>query len=88
MLSALAGHDPRDPSSVAGVKVPEYAELLGSDLTGIRVGVGLSAAKTKHCEMKQPLSDHSGSPQAAPTQQGGVVLTSLMTESMPESDIA
>lgn len=38
VLQAIAGHDPRDPLSVA-TPVPAYSDLLGGDLTGIRVGV-------------------------------------------------
>ena len=38
VLQAIAGHDPRDPLSVA-TPVPAYSDLLGGDLTGVRVGV-------------------------------------------------
>ncbi len=38
MLQAIAGHDPRDPFSV-NVPIPNYADELTGDLTGVRVGV-------------------------------------------------
>jgi aspartyl-tRNA(Asn)/glutamyl-tRNA(Gln) amidotransferase subunit A len=38
LLQAMAGHDPRDPSSV-DVPVPDYPACLTDDLRGVRVGV-------------------------------------------------
>jgi aspartyl-tRNA(Asn)/glutamyl-tRNA(Gln) amidotransferase subunit A len=38
LLGAIAGHDPRDSTSVP-VAVPEYTRSLGKDLRGVRVGV-------------------------------------------------
>ncbi|MET9499420.1 amidase [Streptomyces sp. NPDC006552] len=38
VLSVLAGHDPRDPASLA-VPPADYRPRTGTDLTGIRVGV-------------------------------------------------
>jgi aspartyl-tRNA(Asn)/glutamyl-tRNA(Gln) amidotransferase subunit A len=38
MLGAIAGHDPRDGTSVE-LPVPDYAEALTGDVTGVRVGV-------------------------------------------------
>jgi len=38
MLAALAGHDPRDPTSV-DVPVPDYTQAIGSRVAGLRVGV-------------------------------------------------
>ncbi len=40
MLEAMAGHDPRDPTS-ADVAVPRYLDALTDDLRGVRVGVSL-----------------------------------------------
>ncbi len=38
MLTAIAGHDPRDPTSAA-MPVPDYEAGLNGDLRGLRVGV-------------------------------------------------
>src|SRR5258706_2764908 len=38
LLQAIAGHDPRDPSS-SDVPVPDYRAALKQDLTGVRIGV-------------------------------------------------
>lgn len=38
MMQVLAGHDPGDPAS-AEVAVPDFAAVLGSDLSGLRVGL-------------------------------------------------
>ncbi|MDE2802161.1 MAG: amidase, partial [Chloroflexota bacterium] len=38
MLQAIAGHDPKDPTSSAE-PVPDYAAALGGDLRGLTVGV-------------------------------------------------
>ncbi|MGH7389356.1 MAG: amidase [Candidatus Rokuibacteriota bacterium] len=38
LLGAIAGHDPRDPSS-ANVAIPDYAVRLDGDIRGLRVGV-------------------------------------------------
>ncbi|MFF4189342.1 amidase [Streptomyces sp. NPDC001691] len=38
VLTALAGHDPRDPASLAA-PVADYRPQAGADLTGLRVGV-------------------------------------------------
>ena len=38
LLEAIAGHDPRDSTSL-NVPVPDYAAGLGGDLKGVRVGV-------------------------------------------------
>jgi aspartyl-tRNA(Asn)/glutamyl-tRNA(Gln) amidotransferase subunit A len=38
VLQALAGHDPRDPASLAG-PVPPYGTLLDKDLKGIVIGI-------------------------------------------------
>ena len=38
MLQAIAGHDPRDPTT-PNVPVPDYPAALRSDLEGVRVGV-------------------------------------------------
>ena len=38
MLQAIAGHDPKDPTS-SHEPVPDYAAALGGDLTGLTVGV-------------------------------------------------
>jgi len=38
MLSAMAGHDPRDSTS-ALVPVPDFEAALGSDIAGLRVGI-------------------------------------------------
>jgi aspartyl-tRNA(Asn)/glutamyl-tRNA(Gln) amidotransferase subunit A len=38
VLRALAGHDPRDSTSV-DTPVPDYAQALGGDVTGLRLGV-------------------------------------------------
>jgi len=38
LLGAIAGHDPRDATSMA-VAVPDYVAGLGGDLTGMRIGV-------------------------------------------------
>ena len=38
MLSAIAGYDPRDPSS-AEVSVPDFAGALGDRLDGLRIGL-------------------------------------------------
>jgi aspartyl-tRNA(Asn)/glutamyl-tRNA(Gln) amidotransferase subunit A len=38
VLSVIAGHDPRDSTS-ADVPVPDYAELLGTPIQGLRMGV-------------------------------------------------
>lgn len=38
LLEAIAGHDPGDPTT-AEVAVPAYADGLGEDLSGLRVGV-------------------------------------------------
>jgi len=38
LLQAIAGHDPRDPSS-NDVPVPDYRAALTQDLTGVRIGV-------------------------------------------------
>ena len=40
MLRAIAGHDPRDPTTPA-VPVPDYRAALRSDLKGVRVGVAV-----------------------------------------------
>ena len=41
VLSAIAGHDPRDSTSIAlsESKVPDYTSALDSDLRGVRIGV-------------------------------------------------
>jgi aspartyl-tRNA(Asn)/glutamyl-tRNA(Gln) amidotransferase subunit A len=39
VLAALAGHDPRDPASLAGAASPDYRPRDAADLTGVRVGV-------------------------------------------------
>jgi aspartyl-tRNA(Asn)/glutamyl-tRNA(Gln) amidotransferase subunit A len=38
VLQAIAGYDPRDPSTVP-VPVPDYAASLGKDLAGLRMGI-------------------------------------------------
>ena len=38
VLNAIAGHDPRDSTSL-GVKTPDYTNALGRDLKGLRIGV-------------------------------------------------
>ena len=38
VLQAIAGHDPRDPSS-SRRRVPAFARALRADLKGVRVGV-------------------------------------------------
>jgi aspartyl-tRNA(Asn)/glutamyl-tRNA(Gln) amidotransferase subunit A len=38
MLSAMAGHDPRDPTS-SGRAVPDYAAALTGEVRGVRVGL-------------------------------------------------
>lgn len=38
MMQALAGHDPRDPTS-SRAEVPDYLAPLGSDLKGLRIGI-------------------------------------------------
>lgn len=38
MLNVLAGHDPRDATSVAA-ELPDYRGFLGRDISGMRVGV-------------------------------------------------
>jgi len=38
MLGTIAGHDPRDPTSVRHV-VPDYAAALTNDIRGLRIGV-------------------------------------------------
>ena len=38
MLQAIAGHDPRDPSSAA-VRVPDFASALSGQPRGLRIGV-------------------------------------------------
>jgi aspartyl-tRNA(Asn)/glutamyl-tRNA(Gln) amidotransferase subunit A len=38
LLQAMAGHDPRDSTSVA-LPVPDYAAVLGGDVRGLRVGI-------------------------------------------------
>ena len=38
VLQAIAGHDPRDPSS-SRRRVPAFARALRADLNGVRVGV-------------------------------------------------
>jgi aspartyl-tRNA(Asn)/glutamyl-tRNA(Gln) amidotransferase subunit A len=38
VLEAIAGHDPHDSTSLPG-PVPRYADALGGDLAGVRVGV-------------------------------------------------
>ena len=38
MLNAIAGYDPRDPSTSV-LPVPDYAAALGGDVKGLRVGV-------------------------------------------------
>jgi aspartyl-tRNA(Asn)/glutamyl-tRNA(Gln) amidotransferase subunit A len=38
MLQAVAGHDPRDPASAAR-PIPDYTELLGSGIKGLKIGV-------------------------------------------------
>ncbi|MDE2837806.1 MAG: amidase [Chloroflexota bacterium] len=38
LLQAVAGHDPRDPSS-ADRPVPDYSEALGKGVEGLRIGV-------------------------------------------------
>jgi aspartyl-tRNA(Asn)/glutamyl-tRNA(Gln) amidotransferase subunit A len=38
MLSAMAGHDPRDSTS-APVPVPDFEAALGGDIAGLRVGI-------------------------------------------------
>ncbi|MFD5752030.1 amidase [Streptomyces sp. NPDC127033] len=39
VLAALAGHDPRDPASLATPDTSAYRPGAGTDLTGLRVGV-------------------------------------------------
>ena len=38
MLQTLAGHDPRDPAS-ASQPIPDYRALIGSALTGVKIGL-------------------------------------------------
>jgi aspartyl-tRNA(Asn)/glutamyl-tRNA(Gln) amidotransferase subunit A len=38
VLNAIAGHDPRDSTSV-GVPVPDYTESLVPDISGLRIGI-------------------------------------------------
>ena len=38
VLTAIAGHDPMDSTSL-NAKVPDYSESLGRDLSGLRIGV-------------------------------------------------
>jgi aspartyl-tRNA(Asn)/glutamyl-tRNA(Gln) amidotransferase subunit A len=38
VLSAIAGHDPRDSTSI-DLEVPDYTRALGGDIRGLRVGV-------------------------------------------------
>ena len=38
LLGAIAGHDPKDSTSLS-VKIPDYTEFLTPDLNGIKVGV-------------------------------------------------
>jgi aspartyl-tRNA(Asn)/glutamyl-tRNA(Gln) amidotransferase subunit A len=38
MLGAIAGHDPRDPSS-AKAEVPDYAAGIGTNVRGVRLGI-------------------------------------------------
>ena len=40
MLRAIAGHDPRDPTT-PDVPVPDYGAALRSDLKGVRVGIAV-----------------------------------------------
>jgi aspartyl-tRNA(Asn)/glutamyl-tRNA(Gln) amidotransferase subunit A len=38
LLEAMAGHDPRDPASIA-CEIPAYRDKLGSGVAGLRIGV-------------------------------------------------
>jgi aspartyl-tRNA(Asn)/glutamyl-tRNA(Gln) amidotransferase subunit A len=38
MLNAIAGHDPKDSTS-APIDVPDYVEVLGRDVKGLRIGI-------------------------------------------------
>ncbi|HZE20890.1 MAG TPA: amidase family protein, partial [Desulfobaccales bacterium] len=38
LLQAIAGHDPRDSTSVS-VPVPDYQEMLGREIKGLKIGV-------------------------------------------------
>ena len=73
VLQAIAGHDPRDPSS-APVRVPAYRRALGEDLRGLRVGIP-----------KEHFFDNADPEIAEAVEQAAAVLRSLGASVRPVS---